>query len=139
MGSAAPPEHEARLASIRARLADLTEELPDIAELALVIRLLRSFTARTPAAAEVLVDLLGAGDAGRVRDQAHALKGSAANLGAGALAAVCGEVEDRARAGAVPDPVVTAARLRSEVAGTLRAVDALTAEYERHLRWRRTM
>jgi histidine phosphotransfer protein HptB len=139
MESAAPPGVDLRVAAVRARLTDLTGPVPDPTELAMVIRLLRSFTARTPAAAEVLIDLLSTDDAGRVRDQAHALKGSAANLGATALAAVCATVESRARDGVVCDPAATAAELRSEVAGALRAMDVLTTEYQRHLLSRRTM
>ena len=87
----------------------------------------------------MLIDLLHAGDADRIRDQAHSLKGSAANLGATGLAAVCAGVEALAWEGEVSDPVVTAAELRSEVTGALQAMAVLTGEYEDHLRSRRTM
>ncbi|MEU4626419.1 Hpt domain-containing protein [Actinoplanes sp. NPDC023801] len=131
MGTTTAPEDQARLAGVRARLADLVEEDPSPAELALVLRLLRSFAARVPPAADELVQLLHEGDPTPVRDHAHSLKGSAANIGAGTLAALCGQVEDQARAGRITAPGPTGDRLRAEVDGALRAVHLLTGEYER--------
>jgi HPt (histidine-containing phosphotransfer) domain-containing protein len=131
METATQPEDLARVAGVRARLADLVESKPSPAELALVLRLLRSFAAKTPPATDELVRLLREGDPGPVRDQAHSLKGSAANIGAAGLAALCSRVEDAARAGAVTDPGPTVDRLRAETDGALRAVQTLTLEYER--------
>jgi HPt (histidine-containing phosphotransfer) domain-containing protein len=131
METATAPEDLARLAGVRARLADLVEAEPSPAELALVLRLLRSFAAKAPLAADELVRVLHEGDATTVRDHAHSLKGSAANIGAGTLAALCGQVEDQARAGKVISPGPTGDRLRAEIDGALRAVHLLTGEYER--------
>jgi HPt (histidine-containing phosphotransfer) domain-containing protein len=131
MGTATASEDLARVAGVRARLADLVEARPSPAELALVLRLLRSFAAKAPLAADDLVRLLHEGDAVRVRDHAHSLKGSAANIGAGTLAALCGQVEDQARTGSVTAPGPTGDRLRAEIDGALRAVHLLTGEYER--------
>ncbi|MDI6100893.1 Hpt domain-containing protein [Actinoplanes sp. NEAU-A12] len=131
METAAQPEDRDHVAGVRARLADLVEGAPSPAELALVLRLLRSFAAKAPLAANELVRLLRAGDPVAVRDHAHSLKGSAANVGATGLAAVCAQVEDRARAGVVADVGPTAARLRSETDGAVRAAQILTDEYER--------
>ncbi|GAA4602016.1 HPt (histidine-containing phosphotransfer) domain-containing protein [Actinoplanes octamycinicus] len=122
---------EERLATVRARIEAITDPDPTPAELALVLRLLRNFAARTPAAVDqVAATLEGGADLGVLRDQAHALKGSAGNIGASALAALCAAVEDQARAGKVADPAGTAGRIRTEAAGALRAVTALADEYE---------
>jgi HPt (histidine-containing phosphotransfer) domain-containing protein len=131
METATQPEDLARVAGVRARLADLVEPAPSPAELALVLRLLRSFAAKAPLAADELVRLLHAGDPGPVRDHAHSLKGSAANIGAAELAAFCSQVEDAARAGVVNDPGPIGDRLRAVTDGAIRAVRTLTLEYER--------
>ncbi|KUL33361.1 Hpt domain-containing protein [Actinoplanes awajinensis] len=125
-----PEDDEQRLAGVRARIAAITDPDPTPAELALVLRLLRSFAAKTPGAVEQLTTLLaGRADPGGIRDRAHALKGSAANIGATGLAAVCAALEDQARAGTVADPAGTADRIRSEATGALRAVSALAEEF----------
>jgi HPt (histidine-containing phosphotransfer) domain-containing protein len=131
METATQPEDLARVAGVRARLAELVEPMPSPAELALVLRLLRSFAAKASLAADELVQLLQAGDPGPVRDHAHSLKGSAANIGAVELAAFCSQLEDAARAGSVADPAPTGDQLRAVTDGALRAVRALTLEYER--------
>ncbi|AEV83344.1 hypothetical protein ACWT_2322 [Actinoplanes sp. SE50] len=120
-----------RLATVRARIDAITEPDPSPAEIALVLRLLRSFAAKTPDAVDRLLDALTKDDPGLTRDEAHALKGSAANIGAAALAAVCSSVEDQARAGGVVDPAAAAGLIRTEAAGALRAVSALADEYAR--------
>ncbi|KHD78804.1 hypothetical protein MB27_03250 [Actinoplanes utahensis] len=119
------------MAGVRARLADLVEAEPSPAERALVLRLLNSFAAKAPTAADQLIGLLHDGDPGPVRDLAHSLKGSSANIGATALAALCATVEDQARAGAVADARATAGRLRELLAESLHAVRTVAVEYER--------
>ncbi|MFI1996184.1 Hpt domain-containing protein [Actinoplanes sp. NPDC020271] len=119
-----------RLAAVRARIAAITDPDPTPAESALVLRLLRSFVAKTPAAVEQLLDGFERKDPGLVRDQAHALKGSAANIGATTLAALCAAVEDQARAGAVTDPAGTADQIRAEATEALAAVAALAEAYD---------
>ncbi|GIF38344.1 Hpt domain-containing protein [Actinoplanes xinjiangensis] len=131
METATQPEDLARVAGVRARLADLVEPAPSPAEVALVLRLLRSFAAKAPLAADELVRLMHAGDPGPVRDHAHSLKGSAANIGAVELAELCSQVEDAARGGVVTGPGRIADRLLAVTGGTVRAVRALTLEYER--------
>ncbi|MBW6434603.1 Hpt domain-containing protein [Actinoplanes hulinensis] len=130
METAGQPEHEARMTEVRARLAEFAEGDPSPAERALMLRLLRSFTARTPGAVDLLARLLEAGDPEPVSDHAHSLKGSAANIGAIRLAALCATVEDGARAGIVADPGHTVERLRAEAGGALLAVRAVTEGYE---------
>ncbi|GGJ77830.1 hypothetical protein GCM10010123_04870 [Pilimelia anulata] len=129
---AAPPPADAgdaelagRWADITARLADITGPEPPPEERALLDRLVASFAARAPAAVEELAAAVRAGDAAAVRDRAHALKGSAANLGAARLAALCADLEDRARAGDTPPPGDPLAALRAEAAATLRALATL--------------
>ncbi|GAA1606883.1 Hpt domain-containing protein [Actinoplanes couchii] len=129
METATQPEDEARVAGVRARLADLVEADPSPAELALMARLLNSFAAKAPASADELARLLRQGDAGLVREQAHSLKGSAANIGATDLATLCARIEDQARAGIVADPETTTAHLELEVGGAVRAVLILAGEY----------
>ncbi|WP_436520455.1 Hpt domain-containing protein [Actinoplanes sp. HUAS TT8] len=121
------PEEDQRLAGVRARIAIITDPDPTPAELALVGRLLRSFVAKTPEAVERLLDGFPDKDPGIVRDQAHALKGSAANIGATALAALCAALEDQARAGKVPD---VAEEIRAEAAAALTAVSTLAEQYD---------
>ncbi|MEU4688745.1 Hpt domain-containing protein [Actinoplanes sp. NPDC023714] len=131
MGIVAPPSHGERVAAIRKRLADIADGDPGPAERALLARLLRSFAAKAPAAAGELIDLLGDGATTALRERAHALKGSSANIGATALSALCAVVETEARAGLRPDPATTAQHLRDEVAGVVRAVTEVAESYER--------
>ena len=52
---------------------------------------------RSPARREAIIEALGTGEGERVRAAAHALKSSAAYIGARELARLCKEVEQRAR------------------------------------------
>ena len=131
METATQPEDRARVAGVRARLADLVEADPSPAEVALVLRLLRSFAVKAPHAADELVRALREGDTRVIRDQAHSLKGAAANLGAAGLAAVCSRIEGEAVTGTVAEPGPAAESVCSETDGAVRAVLALAGEYER--------
>jgi HPt (histidine-containing phosphotransfer) domain-containing protein len=119
-----------REGAIRERLADVTGPDPDAAERALVAKLIRSFLTRTPAAVDRLGELLRGGDPGEVRDHAHSLKGSAANLGAATLAGVFEQVEEAARDGVVADPDITLGRAAAELAPALSILERLAGEYE---------
>jgi histidine phosphotransfer protein HptB len=114
---------------IRARLGDIAGPEPSAAERALLARLLRSFVTKTPDGVDRLGALLRGGEPGTVRDHAHALKGSAANLGADRLAAICAEVEQGARDGRLPDPDSTLGRLAAEQAQVLDLMERLAAEF----------
>ncbi|MEU4562605.1 Hpt domain-containing protein [Actinoplanes sp. NPDC023936] len=129
MGASRPADHDARVAAVRARLDDVTGGEPGPDELDLLIRLLRAFAARAPELAGQLIDLLAADDLGQLRDLAHALKGSAANVGAAGLSALCAGVEQDARAGVRPEPASTARRLRTEVTAAQRAVTEVADGY----------
>ena len=115
---------------IRARLADIAGDDPGAAERALLVRLIRSFAGKTPGAVDRLGELLRGGDRSHVRDQAHGLKGSASNIGAGTLASIFAEVEDAARDGSVPDPDVTLGRIAAEQALVLGLLDEMAQELD---------
>ncbi len=103
-------------AAIQARLDEVGG--PDLPERgrALLARLLTNYAAKTPPAIDRLADALTAGQTDDVRDQAHALKGSATNVGVTALAALFGELEDEARAGRLPASPETLDRARALLA-----------------------
>ncbi len=71
----------------------------------------------TPPRLAALHAAVAVGDAGRVRDLAHTVKGSSANFGAGELADLCRMLEQQAR-----DGDLTAAKV---------AISAIVVEYER--------
>ena len=103
-------EHERELA-VRSRLEDLT--WPDAADGVLVGLLLRAFVDSTPSAVRDLTGALQAASGPQLREQAHGLKGAAANLGGTRLVELLVELESAARAddlaaaGAVLPRVVT--------------------------------
>ncbi|GAA2543521.1 hypothetical protein GCM10010435_09600 [Winogradskya consettensis] len=100
-------------AGIQARLDEICGPAPSEPERKLMVRLLTSYVAKTPAAIDGLAEALDAGDTQQVRDQAHALKGSAANLGIQAMSTLLADLEDTARAGDLPDPQSTLDRIRA--------------------------
>jgi HPt (histidine-containing phosphotransfer) domain-containing protein len=116
------------MADIRARLDDLTDPDPSPAERALVARVLTSFTGTTAPAVDRLAEALSRHDLPAVRERAHGLKGSAANIGATALAAHFAELEDGAHAGQLPDPAGTLAAIRAELDIVTPIVSALADE-----------
>jgi HPt (histidine-containing phosphotransfer) domain-containing protein len=107
--------HSERAEQIRARLDDLAGPDPHDDERELLARLLRSFTIKTGPAVDQLAAALREGDAGDVRERAHGLKGSAANVGAGTLAGLFADLEHRARDGALPSPVTGLDAVRAEL------------------------
>ena len=115
---------------VRGRLADIAGPDPGPAERELLARLIRSFVGRTPAGVDRLGELLRGGDPATVREHAHALKGSASNIGAAGLARIFAEVEHAARDGGVPDPDVTLGRVAAEQALVLEVLTRLAAEID---------
>src|SRR5690348_14088479 len=106
-----------READIRARLDDIADDPdPSPEDRALLVRLLTSFAGRIPPAVRDLGLALDARDAVLVRERAHALKGMAGNIGATRLAALFADLEDRARAGRLPDPAGALDAVHAEVA-----------------------
>ncbi len=80
-------------AGVLARLDELLDGVPAPEAAAMRTRMLDSFLTRAPAMLDALAAALRAGDGGEVTRQAHALRGMAANLGAGELARVATAVE----------------------------------------------
>ena len=101
----------------RAVLANLRAELQMEGEPDVIEELVGLFLAGSPATLRALGVAIAAGNAPGVREAAHRLKGSAASLGAGPLAALSGALEKDARAGSV--------------AGAPQLLPALEAEYAR--------
>jgi signal transduction histidine kinase/DNA-binding response OmpR family regulator/HPt (histidine-containing phosphotransfer) domain-containing protein len=81
----------------RSRLDELREY--DTPDGAVVKAALDSFAEQAPGHLERLRSSLASGDAPAVRESAHALKGTASNVGALALAALAAEVEQAGRSG----------------------------------------
>src|SRR5688572_8845923 len=108
--------------SVIARLRQLNEPgEPDV-----VHEVLTLFLAEGPARLAAIGQALDAGDTVALQRAAHALKGSAAAIGAAALREICSEVEDAARRGEMAvarvrvesmRPAYT--RLRAEIDGLL--------------------
>jgi CheY-like chemotaxis protein len=65
--------------------------------------ILHNFADRLPAQLEKMEQAASAGDARNLARLAHSLKGSSATLGANQFAALCAEVEERAREARPPD------------------------------------
>jgi len=116
---AEPPAVDGRvLANLRAELQ--MEGEPDVVE-----ELIGLFLAGSPATIRALRAAVAAGNAPGVRQAAHRLKGSAASLGAGPLAALSGTLEAEARAGSVANAPHLLPKLEAEYA---RVAAALTLE-----------
>jgi len=114
-----------REAGIRLRLDELGGvETPTFRDL--FASLLLSFADRAPGQLEQLEQACAAQDPDALERAAHSLKGSAANLGARALADLCFALEQRGRDGEVP-PAYALDPVRAEldaVCGTMRALSA---------------
>jgi PAS domain S-box-containing protein len=92
-------------------------ELSEPGQPDMVTELVDLFLANVPARLKQLQEAAAAGDSATVYAQAHTLKGSAGNLGAKAMAAICLAIEPPAKAGTL--------------AGTADLIQKLLAEYER--------
>ncbi len=114
---------------VRGRLADIAGDDPGPAEQALLGRLIRSFLGKTPGGIDRLAELLRGGDTDLLRDHAHALKGSASNIGAAGLAAVFAEIEHAARDGDVLDPDLTLGRVAAEEAQVSAVLEQIATEF----------
>jgi signal transduction histidine kinase/DNA-binding response OmpR family regulator len=119
--------------AVRARVDELLGPDPSPAEVELVAQLIDAFVARLPDSIEKLTTALTAGDTETVAARAHALKGSASNIGAVSLAAVAAELETNARAGDLPDVEPPATILRDEAELALRVLDAVRTELDTSL------
>jgi histidine phosphotransfer protein HptB len=114
---------------VRDRLSDIAGGEPGPAEKALLGRLIRSYLAKTPGGVDRLAELLRGGDTPTLREHAHALKGSASNIGANSLASVFAEIENAARDGGVPDPDLTLGRVTAEQVLVSAVLEKIAAGY----------
>jgi CheY-like chemotaxis protein/HPt (histidine-containing phosphotransfer) domain-containing protein len=89
--------------------------------------LLRRLSAHAPGHVEEIVQAVALDDAERLREQAHQLKGVAANLGAAGLADTCDRLERVGRDGTLAEVVEPLAELRPRAREMLAAVDAILA------------
>jgi HPt (histidine-containing phosphotransfer) domain-containing protein len=94
-----------------------------------VDQLIDTFLTRVPATVEQLADALREGDADTIAARAHALKGSAANIGAASLANLADEFEAHARGGRAPEAEPSTTILRTEVDLVLHVLGILRAEH----------
>ena len=85
---------------------------------------MRLFLGSAPGQLARLVQALEQGAAGAVAETAHALKGACANIGAQALAARLGAIEEQARSGTLPDPSQPLPPLQAEFASLQQALEA---------------
>lgn len=116
----------AREAALRDRLLDIAGPSPSPAERALMVRLLESFLRKAPLMLDLLEAELAAADPDAARIAAHALRGSASNIGADGLALLAGALEDEIRAGRLPDTTAMGA-LRSEATAMRPLLEAAAA------------
>ena len=134
LGSAPPPgaavaaPDDDREGPIRVRIAQICDGEPAGPERELLARLFTSFTTKTPAGIDLLAKLMHDGETAAVQHQAHALKGSAHNLGVEALGALFARLEEEARGGRLPDPAASLATFRDEYAAVEPVCAAIAAE-----------
>jgi PAS domain S-box-containing protein len=95
--------------------------------------LLGRISAHAPGHVEAIMQAIATDDAVRLREQAHQLKGVAANLGARDLADLCGRLEEHGRDGDVEAAVETVAELRPRSRELLAAVGDLLSELDREV------
>ncbi len=106
------PTGDQHRSGIQARLAEIAGPHPSETERLLLARLLTSYVRKTPPAIDHLARALHAADTASVRDQAHTLKGSAANIGVTAMSELFAMMEDDARDGRLPEPLPVLTRIR---------------------------
>ncbi len=111
-------------AAIETRLDEIRTVDPDAAG-ALIRQLVASFADRLPDSVGAIVEAVDHRDAGGAADHAHSLQGSAANLGANALAATCQDLTGACRAGDLDRAVGLLPHLHRDEQSVLAALRAL--------------
>ncbi|GLW90716.1 hybrid sensor histidine kinase/response regulator [Actinokineospora globicatena] len=130
--SATPPARpemalDNRTAALHARLDELTGPNPSTEERDFMAHLLTSFAEKTGPALDALESALHAHDLNEVLTQSHTLKGSAANIGAPALADLLLSLEHQAREGTLPDPATALPPIRQELSLVIPAITGLVS------------
>ncbi|GAA3385296.1 hybrid sensor histidine kinase/response regulator [Cryptosporangium minutisporangium] len=116
---------------IRERFAEFAGPDPLDAEKMLLVEMVSAFVRTAPETLADLRDALRAGDSRAVAERAHKLKGSADNIGAAALAAVCASLEEMATLGrlsATTDHDPALAQAADELDLAQRVLSTLIAE-----------
>ena len=110
-GSAKPaaPDGSARWVPSET-LLELAEQVPD-----LLTELIQTFETDTDARLNRIQGLLNRGDVAELRKEAHTLKGSASQMGAGQMASLCQEIE--------------AATIAGQISGLAERIDALGSQF----------
>lgn len=90
--------------------------------------LLRRLSAHAPGHVEQIHQAMALDDADRLREEAHQLKGVAANLGVRDLADVCDRLEQAARDGDLEAAIEPLAQLRPCTRSMLAAIDAILTD-----------
>ncbi len=116
---------------MRERVAELVGPEPDEEERELVGDIVASFVQRAPSALTGIETALRDGRAEDLHQRAHALKGSAANLGAGGVADLCAGIEAQGRAGTLDIAPATLDALREELDAACVSLDGLAGELAR--------
>lgn len=83
------------------------------------------FLARTPAKLDRIRGALAAGDAAAAREVSHSLRSNCGMLGATAMAAACGRLEDAAARADLPAAAAALADVESRLPAVLSALSAL--------------
>jgi HPt (histidine-containing phosphotransfer) domain-containing protein len=91
----------------------------------LVAEFIRLFRDETPPLLAALRAGVGQGQADQVKKAAHTLKSSSANLGAHQMAALCAELEQRGRSGALEGTPALLAQLEQELERVSQALAAV--------------
>ncbi|RLK59499.1 ATP-binding protein [Actinokineospora cianjurensis] len=115
-----------RESRIRARMLEISGSNPPQEELDFLAHLLTSYTTKTPAALNALKAAIAIRDTHSTVVQAHTLKGSAANIGATALAALFATIEQDAKTGTLPTSLTD---VRAEFAHVTTACTAIATNF----------
>jgi len=91
----------------------------------LVAEVMTTFRADTAARLAVLQEVIASGNSSLLRAEAHALKGSAAQVGAEGMARLCREMEERAASGAIVELNSLLNQLDSQFEEICRMLDTL--------------
>ncbi len=114
-----------RQVAVRARLEELVGADPGAAEQEVVAQVLTSFLSRGPGLFAEVEAAADAGSAGELEASAHALKGSAGNLGLTALAELAARLEHAGRSGQLDEVPALLVLGRAELALACDAVAAV--------------
>ena len=116
-------------AAIRSRLGDLGGPDPTDAERDVLAEMLHALRTRLPETIERMDTAIREGDGALLARAAHGMKGSAANIGAAALAELTGDLETRAREGRLQDTGPVLASVREQAALLATILDRLGGEF----------